>query len=349
MKEATRKITALGRFLIGALIIWYLLSRMNLGEISLVLKNTLNHWPWLLLSFWLFFACLLLGAIRWKIALNVQKINLSWPRTFVIYLIGHFFNAFMFGTTGGDIARIFYTVRETHGRKTETAITVIMDRITGMSALMAITAAMLILKHAFYLSHVEFRALYFIMWAVIVLVVCALIFVLNMKKLKKLSIVQRIMENERWKIGHYLKRVYRGFGIYKNHTGILALMVLISAMAHIIVFIQCNTIGIALEINLGLIDYLTVVPMIIFVSSIPITPGGVGVREYMAVAMLGTLNVPQSQAFPLSIMIYFNLILWSLMSGIVFICYSTGSGHSIMTDMDDIRHEALGENENIPG
>ena len=43
-----------------------------------------------------------------------------------------FFNAFLLGSTGGDLLKAYYAARETHHKKTEAVVTVFVDRIIGL-------------------------------------------------------------------------------------------------------------------------------------------------------------------------------------------------------------------------
>ena len=81
---------------------------------------------------------------RWRLLLGVQGIHLGWWRTFRVYLIGAFFNLFLLGATGGDIVKIYYAMRETSSKKTAALLSVLVDRMVGMLALVAITAVLVL-------------------------------------------------------------------------------------------------------------------------------------------------------------------------------------------------------------
>jgi uncharacterized membrane protein YbhN (UPF0104 family) len=69
-------------------------------------------------------------------------------------------------------------------------------------------------------------------------------------------------------------------------------------------------------------DYLSLGPTINAVGALPITPGGLGLRELAAVTYLGIVGVPAVKAMPLSLMLYATMLFWSLFGGVVFMLSS---------------------------
>ena len=116
--------------------------------------------------------------------------------------------------------------------------------------------------------------------------------------------------------------------------------------------VACVCLGRTLQIPNPFLDYLTVFPIILSVASLPLTPGGLGVREGAAVVLLGAAGVASSQALPLSLMVYLATLGWSLFGGVIFLFYSTGGGHALRTEIQDMQHEIeleeKGIAENVP-
>ena len=73
--------------------------------------------------------------VRWQILMRVQGMFMSWRRATMLFFVGLFFNLFMPGYTGGDFARLYYLMREFPDKKKESILTVVMDRLIGMAAL----------------------------------------------------------------------------------------------------------------------------------------------------------------------------------------------------------------------
>jgi len=95
------------------------------------------RWEWLLAAFVSFGVCLLAGSWRWQQLLRVQSIRLPLSQTWLITMIGFFFNQFLIGSTGGDLVKGFYAIRQAPERKAKAALSIVMDRVMGLVAILA--------------------------------------------------------------------------------------------------------------------------------------------------------------------------------------------------------------------
>src|SRR6476620_5812122 len=84
--------------------------------------------------------------VRWQILMRVQGMYMSWRRATMLFFVGLFFNLFMPGYTGGDFARLYYLMREFPDKKKEAILTVVMDRLIGMAALVLTAALTTVLR-----------------------------------------------------------------------------------------------------------------------------------------------------------------------------------------------------------
>ena len=103
------------------------------------------------------FLMLFLGVIRWRMTMRVQGLNLSLSRATAITFVSQFFSSFMLGSTGGDLIKAYYAARQTHHKKTEAVVTVFVDRMIGMWALLIFAAIMMPFNFAMVRGHAEIR------------------------------------------------------------------------------------------------------------------------------------------------------------------------------------------------
>ena len=66
-----------------------------------------------------------------------------------------------------------------------------------------------------------------------------------------------------------------------------------------------------------------IVPTIICIASLPITPSGLGVRENLFVLMLAgtTIAASATSALSLSLLAYAGSLFWSLVGGVVYVLF----------------------------
>jgi len=76
--------------------------------------------------------------------------------------------------------------------------------------------------------------------------------------------------------------------------------------------------------ELGILNYLVIVPLIFVASSLPITIGGLGVRETAAIALFGLYGMAESHAATVMVLFLAVIIVGSL-PGLYF--FLTMKGH----------------------
>src|SRR4029453_3019072 len=120
---------------------------------------TLIHNGALALSVVLMAMTIVLGVVRWRMVLRVHGLDLPWSRAGEISLVAHFFNSFLLGATGGDLLKAYYAARETHHKKTEAVVTVLVDRLLGLFAMLLFACLMMLPNISLVLAHRRLAAL----------------------------------------------------------------------------------------------------------------------------------------------------------------------------------------------
>lgn len=92
----------------------------------------------------------------------------------------------------------------------------------------------------------------------------------------------------------------------------------ISMLLNVVCVSQWLVVGYGLGLKLPVPVMFAVVPMVICLSSLPITPSGLGVRENLFVVMLNDPAMATT-ALSLSLLAYAGSLLWSLLGGVVYL------------------------------
>jgi len=293
----------------------------GVAVVSHVFRNAAARWHWLAFGFILVTLSMTIGVPRWHWVLRAQGLDIEWTKTFYVFWIGHFFNSFMLGSTGGDVVKAFYVARESRHRKTEAVSTVLVDRWTGMMALALFGVAMIISRYQLFWANDRLR------WPALSLVIflaVALLFfflVLHRNLFERVELFRRL--EDRTSLGRILKKAYDSFYLYRSRPGVIAAAIGLSLLGHVVMIMAGVCFGLSLNVQIPVLDYLAVFPLINAVVAIPLGPGGLGVREGAAVLMLSAVGVANIQALPLSLMISASLLALSLFGGLVFLCYSS--------------------------
>ena len=102
---------------------------------------------WIAAAFGVYGIVVLAAITRWKILLSVQGIHIPWTRLGSLFMIGLLFNPFMPGGTGGDVAKIFYLLKETPNKKPAALLAVLIDRLLGLFGLIVIAGIVIVVRY----------------------------------------------------------------------------------------------------------------------------------------------------------------------------------------------------------
>ena len=245
-----------------------------------------------------FVSCLLLsalGALRWMMIVRAQGFSLSLWKAIQLVFIGTFFDACMPGATGGDVIRAAYISKGQTGRRVEAVMTVFLDRTTGLFALFLFFAIVLSFSYKQIWPHDDLRhmakgIIYFVLGTFVVLGTMFSPWVANSK----------FLHSSRNRNG-MTSRIYDSLHLYRKHPRVLFISIGISLACHFLCIFSLYLISQAQDVVTAQMvieaakqgatlteTYMQKVPMAphfilsafgLFVNSIPLTPGGLGVGE----------------------------------------------------------------------
>lgn len=263
----------------------------------------------------------LLGTVRWQMILRVQGLDLKFQRASSIFFIGMFFNAFMLGSTGGDVVKAWYVAHETHHKKAEAVATVVVDRLIGLLALFVVALIMMGLYYHRVFDDVRLRTFALITLAFVLTVVLGTLigfwrgFADKLPKLR--ALLQRMPRY------NTLKRMVDAYRLYAMHPVVMGKTLLISFGVHFFAMLSIVFIGrgLAIVTDHGVIDYFLYLPIINSVTAIPISISGFGVRELMYAEMFGEVGVAASSAVAMSLIGFMAALFWSLVGSIFYLTH----------------------------
>jgi uncharacterized membrane protein YbhN (UPF0104 family) len=293
----------------------YVLLNVPLDDIGEALIGV--RWSWLLVSFLIFTASLVLRAYRWLLLLRGLGVPIRFGRLVELYFVGNFFNAFLPSGFGGDAVRVVEIARDVPANVA--AGTVIVDRLTGL--LMLFVMALLALP---------FRPADFpqeLLWLVVGVSVAGLVggFVLL-----EGSVIRRF---GRWlpaklspvgdgPIAKLLEAV-QGCG-WRAIGGALV----ISILFNLLLVISWAVTGLAIGLAISYAYYLLVVPILSVALLVP-SVSGLGVREYLAPLLFAGAGVEAGQAVALSLLVFAVMRVGSLLGAPIYILSTLRQNRSV--------------------
>ncbi len=298
----------------------------------------------LALSFMLMGGTLLIGVVRWRMVLRVQGLALPFPRAAEISLVAHFFNSFLLGTVGGDVMKAYCAARETHHKKTEAVVTVFVDRVIGLWAMLVFATVMLIpnlwlferlgLRHAFLRIFSEPSAGLADLFRITSKepIVSATVMLLGMTFLATVFVflafrggVSRGWSGARDFLrklpkGDALERSLESCRKFGQERGFFTRALALSMALNFLCVLQFWVLSRGLDMDVPLLALCLVVPTVICLAAVPIAPAGLGVREYLFVQLLtaAVAGADPTACLSLSLLAFAGSLFWSLIGGVVY-------------------------------
>ena len=189
--------------------------------------------------------------------------------------------------------------------------TVIVDRVFDLLTLITLSvigAFTILLKF----NRIDIAQYVFI---TVIIGIAALFFVLRKSSVRRIArpifnIFVPEIHKEKLKIG--FEDFYDSIKFLKNKKKTLIIVFIISALAWLIGYIQSYLLLLALGYNVDYIYLVSLLPIEVLVSLIPITISGFGTREASLIALLGLFNVPAEVAVSLGLLGFFLVLGLSL-------------------------------------
>jgi len=287
---------------------------------------------WLLLGFAGYGVVELISATRWQILLRVQGFRLSFRRVLSLTMIGVFFNFFIPGGTGGDAVKMFYLVQETPGRRGTAILSVVVDRLIGLFALVVLAATLIAMKWTWLHSAPELER-----WIELALVVLggSVLFLATSFLISGLGLVHHLPA--RMPGREKLAELAMAYNVYGKAWLPSAAAFFLSFGAHIgyfgVFYCAIRALGSSGMQIPSPTEFLAVMPIIGTITSLPISIGGVGVREHLFQEFMGGLfSATQGVSVAISSAGYFLTLAWGLVGGLIYLCYRP-SQHARMRDI----------------
>jgi glycosyltransferase 2 family protein len=314
--KVRRFLLACLKVLVSGLLVWFLLSQIGVGRIIQTLVQADPRWMWA--GILLFTASHFVGNMQWDWLLKAEGIRLSWLKCLSIYFIGLFFNNFLIGGIGGDVFRML-DVRRLSGKGSGAVSAVFLDRLIGLFAMTGIGVAAM----PFALSGRSYGPLLWIAFAVLTAGWGFCLFFLFHKPFARVIIrlIQFLIPR---RIETRAREVYGKINTFGSHRGLLARALGLSVAVQLMRIYTHYLVGRALGASLSPAVFFLVVPIVALAASLPISVGGIGLREQSGAVLFGAAGMMRNQAVTMEFLVYLVAILSSLPGGAVFILGKRG-------------------------
>jgi glycosyltransferase 2 family protein len=285
----SRTVRIAGTILLTAGAVAYLVWKIELSTALDILADTELAWFALSVAIMLFTVPFL--ALRWDHLLRAHGMHerLGWLTR--AYLVAYSAGQVLPTSLGGDAVRVVETARRHPGRATTITGTVVLERGLGGAATVILGAIAFVLA----IGRYDVSAYVWIEGIFVfgTLLAAFLFFARSARPLLRRAepLLRRV------KVDRLLRGFYESVHHYRGRPrlliGVGALSLVVQAVRVLAIWAAAKAVG----IELGVLVYYVMGPLLFLVMLVPFTLNGLAVREAFFVSFLGTLGVSAEQAF----------------------------------------------------
>lgn len=299
------------KILISAGLVVLLLRQIGLGEIWHLFRQA-NVW-WIAAAFILFSLSHVLGSFQWHLLLKAEGVQLVWKKVLSFYYTGLFFNNFLISGLGGDLFRM-YDIRKVSKDGKAAVSTVLLDRAIGlfvMSSFSILSAPWLVSK----LSHgarLQLPLLLLLSGWILIL----LFFFNHQFNRPFVWMIRKIIPA---KIYTKASDVYYQIHEFGKHPVLFLKVIGISTIVQCCRILTHYLLALALGVSISPVYFFLFIPIIAIMAALPISMGGLGVREQTGVLLFVAVGMFESEAVSMEFLAYIVAVMTSLPGGLLFI------------------------------
>lgn len=260
--------------------------------------------------FFVFLFNVLLSSLRWKLLLRVQGIDAGLVELYQYYLIGSLSTLFLPSSVSGDLIKVNKITNEYTKQKIEGVNATMFDRFLGFVALVVILVV------AFPFSPFgEEVALGVIIVSVITMLLFVTGFLVVNRGMRLVPLSDDLVE--RYRIDGMI-RLATATGEYVRAPVRLALALLLSIVFHLLGVLNYFLAFTAIGVDVPFRSLLVAVPTLRFLTALPLSVGGIGVREAGLLAFLSPVGIDASEVLSFSVVSYSVSLIITLLVLVTF-------------------------------
>lgn len=319
MPEFKKIISILFRIGISVILLIFLFRGIDKKSLFELIKN--SNKPLLFYSFMTVFIMYPLAVIRWNMLLKAAKIHLPLKRVITSFSGSLFFNLFLPSTIGGDFMRSIDLA--SHTKKTKEVIaTVLLDRLSGYIGLVSVSLLAVFL--GFKLIQDK---LVFIPILIITLILSLILYVLfNRRMYSKITKLLQSSEHNKLnsrrpafsKIRESLSNLHHEIICFRNHKRMIYNNLILSLMIQLFTPLSFYLLGLALGIKINITYFFVFLPIITAITLLPISIGGLGLRDATTIYFFAKAGVIKNSAFAMSLLNFSFVLILGGIGGLIY-------------------------------
>ncbi len=238
-----------------------------------------------------------LWSVRWHLFIRATGEVVSLWRVFQTTITGVFFSMFLPTVVGTDLGRMYEMSRDRED-KVSVVSTVLLDRLMGLLTLVLIALVALVIGYEF--AGDSSIAITIVMATILMIVGWLLFF--NRDLMRSFLWVFQLPAGKQLEPG--LRSLYNALYHLQSQPHLLISTLIVSILNNLVEVVSVILIARALDIQTEAVYFFIFMPLIWLITTIPISIGGLGLREGVFAFFFGQVGVSSEEAVAMSLLYY---------------------------------------------
>ena len=269
---------------------------------------------------------------KWHVLLRHQATPVPYPVLFRLYLVGYYFTSLLPSNVGGDVARSYYVGRRI-GSQSDAAVSVFIERVSGLLLLLGLVILAPALRPALYARPAV--AVPALGAAALLVVLAALIRVRQPLKRSVEAIeawrsrhgggrfaagLEALVRAVRDKALRFHQKLGRALHALKRDRSVLVPVLVLTVMFYGLTWVNVYVSFRAFGVQVPFLDVAAVVPVCMLVAMIPVAPlASLGLAEGTYVFYFGLLGVPAAASLAMGLLLRCKLLFIGLVGCLLYL------------------------------
>ena len=285
----------------------FLLPRVHFA--SLIPQGQSSTVPWLILGLLVWFGAIVLATLRWQRVLAALSMPAAFPPLLAHSLAGLFVANFLPSTVGGDVLRVV-RLSAVNGEAPASFASVALERLTGFLVLPVLALGALLLRPSLLHLGTASHLVVVLSLGTLAALVCILALAANPR------LGGRLAGHASWL--RFVGAVHLGLERIRRRPAAIASVLGVAFVYQLTVVAAAWVAAQVLGIHVGWIAMTAVIPVVAIAQVLPISVGGLGLREGALVLLLHPLGVGATKATALGLLLYAINLVVSLLGAPAF-------------------------------
>lgn len=292
------------------LVFLFKFKKIDLYSVFESLKNADK--PLLFLAFAIFLLNYALCLYRWQILLKAAEIHLPIKRVIVSFCGGLFFNLFLPSSIGGDFARSIDLANHTK-RPREVVGTVFLDRLSGYCGLAAVALVSLLLGWGLISDS---KGIIFSLAVIIAVLIAALLLLFNNFIFSRVN--RLLYSPNAGRIREALTNLHQEIYLFRNKKKTIFYNLFVSILVQSLTPVGFYLSALSVGIKANILYFFIFIPMIGAITLLPVSIGGLGLRENATVFFFARAGVNEHLSLLVSLLGFSFILAIGLIAGLVY-------------------------------